>query len=344
MSTLLQRPPQAAPAAAPSAAPPPAVGAPEGRSPDRLGGLRRFAVAITVLNVLGHTLLGFEQSLLQPVAAVLAAYATEIGLDRVEAWARRRAPRFAGGWRERVDFLLSAHISGLAVAMLLYANSRVAPVVFAAVAAIASKSLFRTGEGARARHVYNPSNLGIAATLLLFPWVGIAPPYQFTENLPGGWAWLLPAVIVCTGSLLNARFTGRLPLVAAWALGFAAQAGARAAVHGTPLAAGLLPMTGVAFLLFSFYMVTDPATTPQAPRAQIVFGAGVAAVYGILMTAHVVFGLFFALAIVCTARWVVLAARARMAAAPPPVLLIRIPTPIAARGDAGPALAAEREP
>jgi enediyne biosynthesis protein E5 len=342
MSATLPRPP-AAPAAAPAAVPSPAAEVPAGRSPDRLGGLRRFAVAITVLNVLGHTLLGFEQALVQPLAAVLAAYATEIGLDRVDAWARRRPPRFAGGWRERVDFLLSAHISGLAVAMLLYANARVGPVVFAAVAAIASKSLFRTGQGARARHVFNPSNLGIAATLLLFPWVGIAPPYQFTENLPGGWAWLLPAVIVCTGTMLNARFTGRLPLVAAWAGGFALQAALRAGAHGTPLAAGLLPMTGVAFLLFSFYMVTDPATTPQAPRAQVAFGAGVAAVYGALMTLHVVFGLFFALAVVCSARWALLAAAERAPQARRAVARLHLPIPVA-RGDAGPALAARHEP
>ena len=39
---------------------------------DRLGGLRRFAVAITVLNILGHAFFGFEQSLAQPVAALVA--------------------------------------------------------------------------------------------------------------------------------------------------------------------------------------------------------------------------------------------------------------------------------
>ena len=53
-------------------------------------------------------------------------------------------------------------------------------------------------------------------------------------------------------------------------------------------------MTGVAFLLFTFYMVTDPATTPSTPRGQIAFGAAVAAAYGLLMAFHVVFGLFFA--------------------------------------------------
>ena len=322
------------------------MSAPAAAGPDRLGGLRRFAVAITVLNVLGHTVLGFEQSVLQPLAALLAAYATEIGLDRAEAWAQRRPPRFSGGWRERRDFLLSAHISGLAVAMLLYANDRLWPVVFAAVAAIASKSLFRAGEGKANRHFFNPSNLGITATLLLFPWVGIAPPYHFTENLYGAADWVLPAIIVCTGSLLNARFTGRLPLIAAWAGGFVLQAVVRSVFFDASLGAALLPVTGVAFLLFSFYMVTDPATTPSAPRAQVAFGAGVAAAYGLLTAVHVVFGLFFALTAVCTVRGVAILAASRVPRrVPAPV---PIPAPAAARlaglSVVEPAAFAEREP
>ena len=42
----------------------------------RIIALRRFAVAITVLNVAGHTVLGFEQAWIVPVAAVVAAYIT----------------------------------------------------------------------------------------------------------------------------------------------------------------------------------------------------------------------------------------------------------------------------
>jgi hypothetical protein len=282
------------------------------RTPERLGGLRRFAVAITVLNLLGHAWFGFEQSILQPFVAVLAAYATEIGLDRVDAWANRRPPRFAGGARERIDFLLSAHISGLAVAMLLYANSRLWVVAFAACAAIASKALVRVPAGGGSIHVFNPSNLGITATLLLFPWVGIAQPYQFTERLYGAGDWVLPALIVCSGSFLNAKFTKRLPLIAAWLAGFAAQAALRSVVEGLPLVASLLPMTGVAFILFTFYMVTDPATTPSAPRAQVAFGAAVAAAYGGLMALHAVFGLFFGLSLVCAGRGALMWARARV--------------------------------
>jgi hypothetical protein len=73
-------------------------------------------------------------------------------------------------------------------------------------------------------------------------------------------------------------------------------------IFDTPLVAGLLPMTGLPFVLYSFYMVTDPPTTPFRTRNQIAFGAGVAIVYGVLLVTHVVFGLFFALTIVCTLR------------------------------------------
>jgi hypothetical protein len=270
---------------------------------DRLGGLRRFAVAITVLNVLGHTYFGFEQSWAQPFASVLTAYAVELLLEFVDARSNRRAPKFAGGGPRRfVEFLLSAHITGLACAMLIYSNERLGPVVFASAVAICSKALLRAPAAAGTRHFFNPSNFGITVTLLAFPWVGIAPPYQFTEGMTGAGDWVLPALIVCTGTFLNARFTHRLPLIAAWLAGFAAQAAVRSLFLDTPLASALLPMTGVAFILYTFYMVTDPATTPSTRRGQIAFGLGVAAAYGLLLVVHVVFGLFFALTIVCACR------------------------------------------
>ena len=271
-------------------------------SSDRLGGLRRFAAAITILNVLGHVLLGFEQSFAQPLVGLASAYATEILLECVDAVAQRRRPRFLTGQESLVDFLLSAHITGLAVSMLLYANERLMPIAFAAAVAIASKSFLRVRLNEKTRHVFNPSNFGIATTLLCFHWVGIAPPYMFTENLGRIGDWVLPFVIVCLGMLLNARFTHRLPLIAAWAGGFALQGCVRHFMLGQPIAATWMPMSGMAFLLFTFYMVTDPATTPSSARAQAVFGLCVAAAYGALMALHVVFGLFFALAFTSSVR------------------------------------------
>jgi hypothetical protein len=270
---------------------------------DRLGGLRRFAVAITVLNILGHTFFGFEQAWAQPLVALATAYSVEVLLEFIDARCNRRAPRFSGGGaRKFVEFLLSAHITGLACAMLLYANDRLGPVVFASAVAICSKVVLRAPAGGGTRHFFNPSNFGITVTLLVFSWVSVAPPYQFTENMTGAGDWILPAVIVCSGTFLNARFTHRLPLIAAWLGGFVAQAALRSLFLETPLGAALVPMTGVAFILYTFYMVTDPATTPGGKRDQIAFGLSVAAVYGLLMVTHVVFGLFFALTIVCAFR------------------------------------------
>jgi Na+-translocating ferredoxin:NAD+ oxidoreductase RnfD subunit len=272
---------------------------------NRLAGLRRFAAAITLLNILGHSVFGFEQSWAQPLVSLAAAYTMEILLEL--AGGKKRA-WFTKG---TIDFLLPAHITGLAVAMLLYANDRLWPIAFASAAAIGSKAIFRVGSPSRTRHFFNPSNFGITVTLLLFPWVGIAPPYHFTENLVGVGSWILPGVIVASGTFLNARFTHKLPLIGTWLSGFALQALIRSWLFGTPPAAAWLPMTGVAFLLYTFYMVTDPATSPTGPRGQIVFGAAVAAAYAVLMLAHVVFGLFFALTIVCAMRGVVLYWRAR---------------------------------
>jgi enediyne biosynthesis protein E5 len=269
---------------------------------NRLGGLRRFAVAITVLNILGHTVFGFEQAWVTPFVSLAAAYSTELLLEIVDARLAGRRVRFTGGPRRLIDFLLSAHISALAVGMLLYANDRMWPVAFAASAAIASKVIFRVRAGKGTRHFFNPSNFGITLTLLLFPWIGIAPPYHFTENLVGVGDWVLPGIIVCSGTFLNWRFTKRLPLIAAWLSCFALQALVRHWLFGARLDAAFLPMTGVAFILYTFYMVTDPATTPSGTRAQVAFGAAVAFTYGLLMLNHIVFGLFFALSIVCAVR------------------------------------------
>ena len=86
----------------------------------RLGGLRRFAIAITVLNVLGHTFFGFEQSWAQPLVALATTYSLELLLELIDAKACRRPLRFAGGARRCVDFLLPAHISGLDVAEAVF--------------------------------------------------------------------------------------------------------------------------------------------------------------------------------------------------------------------------------
>jgi enediyne biosynthesis protein E5 len=287
----------------------------------RIAALRRFSMGITGLTVVGHIWLGIEQSWAQVVVALATCYGVELALETVDAWSERRPARYRGGPVALVDFLLPAHISALAIALLLYPTGRLAPIVFASAVAIASKAVIRAPVGRRRRHFFNPSNFGIAVTLLAFPAVSISPPYHFTENVSGIGDWLVPAFVLATGTFLNYRLTGKIPLIAAWLSAFAAQALIRHLVLGASLEGALIPMTGMAFLLFTFYMVTDPGTTPVRPRNQVAFGAGVAVVYGLLLALHVVFTLFFALALVSAVRgawlYATAAAHARAAAAAP---------------------------
>jgi hypothetical protein len=268
----------------------------------RIKALRRFAVSITAFNIVGHLFLGFEQPWAQPIVALGAAYALELAFEVIEATLTRRPMRFAGGLVPAVNFLLPAHITALAIGMLLYANSRLTAVVFAVAVAISSKVLFRVHVNGSLRHVFNPSNFGITVTLLVFSWVGISPPYHFTERISGVADWLVPAAILAAGLMLNIKLTAKGPLIAAWVVGFVAQAIVRSAAFDTRLIAALAPMTGVAFVLYTNYMITDPGTTPVKASRQVLFGAAVAATYGVLVAVHVVFGLFFALTVVSGIR------------------------------------------
>lgn len=296
----------------------------------RTAALRRFALSITVFNVLGHLWLGFEQAYITPVAAVAFAYLLELVLETAEAKAEKREPKYRT--EGLMDFLLPAHISGLACAMLLYANDRLWPVLFAVAVAIGSKYLIRVRAAGKKRHILNPSNAGIAITLLVFPWVGIAPPYHFTEWVGSPIDWLIPAFILAAGTMLNAKLTKKMPLILGWVGAFFAQAVIRTWIDGTATTSALVVMTGVAFILFTNYMITDPGTTPVRPRNQVVFGATTAVVYGLLVHFHIVYGLFFALVIVCVARGLLLAAlsvreaRVQQSDVPVPATSVAVPS------------------
>lgn len=270
----------------------------------RIKALRRFGAAITILTCFGQTLLGFEPGWIHVVASLATTYSLDAVLEYVDARLAGRRPAWSGGGIARViDFFLPAHITGLAVAMLLYGGERVFPIMFGAAVAIGTKALLRVPAGKGTRHFLNPSNTGIAAGLLLLPWMGSSPPYQFTEGITGAWDWVVPGIVICTGTLLNAKLTKKIPLILGWLGGFVVQAVLRAVFFGHHLDAALVPMTGVAFVLFTNYMVSDPATTPSEPRRQIAFGAAVALLYGLLRAVfHLYFTIFYALFLVCAVR------------------------------------------
>lgn len=262
-----------------------------------------FTTLLIVWNILGHTFLGFEQSHIQPLVGLTTAIGLQILLEWIDARANDRKPRYSGSFANFMNFLPPAIIPGLALTMLLYPNERLIPVVFGVSVAICSKVVFRApvGDG-KTQHIFNPSNLAIVATLLLFPSIGVAPPYHFTENLTGMWHWALPCIVLVTGIIVHALFTGRLILILTWLIAFIIQGQLRSWYFGTSWIVPLTPMTSAAFMVFTLYMIPDPATTPVKPLQQVLFGVAIALVYGALLVAHVVYGLFIALAIVCGLR------------------------------------------
>ena len=276
----------------------------------RLAALRRFAITISVLNLLGHTVLGFENSWAQMFVALGTSYLTELLLEVVDASASSRPRRFEGGVVNFVDFLLPAHISGLAVSMLLYTGGLLLPFVFASAVASASKALFTFPVNDSERHFLNPSNTGIALTVFLFPTIAPIMPWQFTESLSDGPSRIFPVIVIVLGTFMNWRYTRRMPLILAWVLMFAVQGVVRCLINDLPLTVGLVPLTGVSFLLFTFYMVTDPGATPSSSREQILFGAAIAVVYCLLILTHVEYGFFYSLFIVSFLRGFILRLKA----------------------------------
>jgi hypothetical protein len=266
-----------------------------------------FTTLLIVWNVLGHTFLGFEQSHLQSLVGLASAIGLQILLEWIDAKVNQRKTRYSGSWADFINFLPPAIIPGLALTMLLYPNDRLMPVLFGVAVAICSKVIFRApvADG-KTQHIFNPSNLGIVATLLLFPSIGVAPPYHFTENLTGMWHWALPGIVLATGLIVHGFFTGRLTLVLTWLAAFIIQGQLRRLYFGTSWIGPLTPMTSAAFMVFTLYMIPDPATTPVKSLRQALFGIAVAAVYGLLLVNHVVYGLFIALAIVCGMRGICL--------------------------------------
>jgi enediyne biosynthesis protein E5 len=281
-----------------------AGGGPPRHDPKVIIALRRFAISITIFNIVGYTVLGFEQPWTWPLVALATAYTTEIVLEIVGARVEGRAPRFAGnGVRGMIEFLYPSHITALALNMLIYVNDRIWVMIFGVFLAVSAKWVLRAPVRGKLRHYMNPSNFGIAMILVLFPaWASIAPPYHFTEHVNDLVSWLIVAVILASGTMLNAMLTQRMWLILGWLSFFVLQAVIRGLLFGTSIPAALGMATGVAFVLYTNYMVTDPGTTPSKPASQFAFGAGVATVYGFLMVAHIAYGLFFATAMVCLIR------------------------------------------
>ena len=269
---------------------------------DPRNGLRMSATVATVFTLLGHTVFGFEQSWAQVVVALVTGYSCALFFEWLDASANHAVPGFlGGGFRKLVDFLLSAHMTSITLSFLLYVNKRLWIMALTVALAIGSKYVLRVRQNGRLRHFMNPSNFAIAVVLLTYQWTGVLP-WGFTINLHGIYDWLVPLLIVGLGFRLNLFFTGRLPTIASWLITFIVLGACRAWFQHTNVVAELVPLTGIAMVLFTFYMITDPQTSPSRLRSQVLFGSGIAAAYSVLLLLHVQYTMFYSVTLIAATR------------------------------------------
>ncbi|HSE01155.1 MAG TPA: FG-GAP-like repeat-containing protein [Burkholderiales bacterium] len=221
----------------------------------------RFAIAaiLAAYVTLGIAVLGFNRSPLQVAIAVAAAVLLDMTLHRV----------FRGG---PPLFPLSAVITGLSLGILVnYAHGwwfALVPIFLA----IGSKYLFTFG----GRHLYNPALFGVVASLLLADgMISESPAYQW------GGTYAAVAFVVTLGLLLFVLPVRRGTLIVSFLAFYFIALAARAWLTRwhMPVETWFMgALTSPAFFLFTFFMITDPQTSPHSKRGQVLMAFGIVAV------------------------------------------------------------------
>ena len=194
-----------------------------------------------------------------------AALAACVGLDLVFHLFVWKVPLFP----------LSALFPALGVNLMCDAPG-VWPYAVAGAVGMLSKHLLR----ARGRHVFNPLNFGIVVMLLF-----ASAHIRIGDERWGG-HWAGAAVVTLLGTVSCFR-SNRLDLAATYALGFLAGSAVLSVVQDRVFWSLAAPATGALFCLFTFSMLTDPATTPDGRARRVTFGLAVAALETALRFAEV---------------------------------------------------------
>ena len=71
----------------------------------RLFALWYFTTLMIIWNLIGHTVLGFEQSCATPLTAIATAIAVSLVLEWIDAQSKNRELRFTGGAGNFLNFL-----------------------------------------------------------------------------------------------------------------------------------------------------------------------------------------------------------------------------------------------
>lgn len=152
--------------------------------------------------------------------------------------------------------LKSAAITSLGLCLLCHGQS-VGALALAGVLAIGSKFLIRV----QGKHIFNPANFGIVMSILLTgqTWVS-----------PGQWGETPMLVLLFSAAGLMILFhVGRLDVGLTFLMIFGGLLlGKDVWYKGWPLDFWLHSLANGSLLLFSFFMITDPVSTPSAKRGR----------------------------------------------------------------------------
>jgi enediyne biosynthesis protein E5 len=251
-------------------------------------------ILVTIVLLVGQLTFGFLESWSRTFLAIATSIAVELALGRL----------FSGQW----PHLASAYISGISVGMLIR-SPEMWPYALCSALAITSKYLIRVD----GRHLWNPSNLGVVAMLVLASDKVAGLSVQWGNNL-------LPMVVVWAFGTVIIHALGRFHITLTYVVSFLAFSLVRAAVTGHPWLAEVAPITGPMYQLYIFFMITDPKTTVHPKWAQCLVAFLVAAVEAVLRLFQFVHAPYYALFVVGPAANLVeilLARRARARAALP---------------------------
>jgi hypothetical protein len=191
------------------------------------------------------------------IGACLLFNYTAAGIQR-----KKFLPLF-GGWR---SWGLSILISAMGLCLLLKTDHWWTAVLAASLT-VASKYLFRVGN----RHIFNPSAFGIVATLTLSgdAWLS-----------PGQWGnYTILFFLILTLGTIVVSSVQKLDISLAFLLTFAGLLYWRQVmVLGWPVDYFIHSISTGGLLLFSFFMISDPRTSPDHPVARILWAIIIAIV------------------------------------------------------------------
>jgi len=245
---------------------------PGARKPWRFDNRYLAPILVTLVLIIGQISFGFLESWSRTALAIATSILVEIGLGRV----------LFGKW----PHLASSYISGISIGMLIR-SPEVWPYALCAAISITSKYVLRMD----GRHLWNPSNFGIVAMLVLASDVVASLSVQWGNNLlPMAVVWLFGSVII--------HRLGRFHITLTYVASFLAFSLLRAAITGHPWPAEVAPLTGPMYQLFIFFMVTDPKTTVSTKRGQCLVVFLVAAMEAALRLLEFVHAPYYALFIV----------------------------------------------